>query len=53
MDISDDDIIEAMKAISGYLDITPEDFKEIYIAAYMIQCPTTYNSSSETRPTYL
>jgi CBS domain-containing protein len=34
MDISDDDIIEAMKAISGYLDITPGDFKEVYIAAY-------------------
>lgn len=27
---SEDDIIEAMKDISGYLDITPSDFKEIY-----------------------
>ncbi|MBF0378814.1 MAG: CBS domain-containing protein [Desulfamplus sp.] len=27
---SDDDIIEAMRDISGYLDITPSDFKEIY-----------------------
>ena len=34
MDISDDDIIEAMKAISGYVDITPKDFKEIYLVAY-------------------
>ncbi|MBF0390072.1 MAG: CBS domain-containing protein [Desulfamplus sp.] len=27
---SDDDIVEAMRDISGYLDITPSDFKEIY-----------------------
>jgi len=35
MDISDDDILMAMKDISGYLDITPGDFKEIYRFAYM------------------
>ena len=34
MDISDDDILKAMKEISGYLDITPGDFKEIYRFAY-------------------
>ena len=34
MDISDDDILEAMKEIDGYLDITPGDFKEIYGFAY-------------------
>jgi len=34
MDISDNDIIKAMKNISGYLDITPGDFKEIYRFAY-------------------
>ncbi len=34
MDISDDDILRAMKDISGYLDITPGDFKEIYRFAY-------------------
>lgn len=34
MDISDDDILKAMKDISGYLDITPGDFKEIYLFAY-------------------
>jgi CBS domain-containing membrane protein len=34
MDISDDDILNAMKNISGYLDITPGDFKEIYRFAY-------------------
>jgi CBS domain-containing protein len=33
-EISEDDIIDAMKAISGYLDITPTDFKEIYTVAY-------------------
>jgi CBS domain-containing protein len=34
MDISDDDIYDAMKDISGYLDITPGDFKEVYLKAY-------------------
>ncbi len=34
MDISDDDILKAMKDISGYLDFTPGDFKEIYRFAY-------------------
>lgn len=34
MDISDDDILKAMKDISGYLDVTPGDFKEIYRFAY-------------------
>ncbi len=34
VDISDRDIFEAMKEISGYLDITPGDFKEVYLKAY-------------------
>ncbi len=34
IEISDDDIYEAMKAIPGYIDITPEDFKEVYKLAY-------------------
>ena len=34
IDISDDDILEAMKDIQGYLDITPGDFKEMYHRAY-------------------
>jgi CBS-domain-containing membrane protein len=34
IEISDDDIYEAMKNISGYLDITPADLKEIYKFAY-------------------
>ena len=32
--LSDEDILQAMKQISGYLDITPGDFKEIYTVAY-------------------
>jgi len=34
VDISDDDIYEAMSEIPGYLDITPGDFKEVYLSAY-------------------
>jgi CBS domain-containing membrane protein len=34
VDISDDDIFQAMRDISGYLDITPGDFKEVYLNAY-------------------
>ena len=33
-DVSDDDILKAMKEMEGYLDITPGDFKEIYRHAY-------------------
>lgn len=33
-DISEHDIISAMKAIQGYIDITPGDFKQIYQVAY-------------------
>ena len=32
--LTDQDILAAMKKISGYLDITPGDFKEVYKAAY-------------------
>jgi len=34
IELSDNDIYEAMKDIQGYLDITPADFKEIYKFAY-------------------
>jgi CBS domain-containing membrane protein len=34
MDLTDHDVQEAMKAIPGYLDITPGDFKELYRNAY-------------------
>ncbi|MGC1402870.1 MAG: CBS domain-containing protein [Thermodesulfobacteriota bacterium] len=33
-DLTDQDIYEAMKAVPGYLDITPADFKEVYLQAY-------------------
>ena len=33
-DISDDDILDAMKGIQGYLGITPGDFKALYQSAY-------------------
>lgn len=34
IDISDGDVYHAMSEISGYLDITPADFKEVYLRAY-------------------
>lgn len=34
VDISEDDVLKAMKAINGFLDITPADFREVYIFAY-------------------
>src|SRR3972149_11140364 len=34
LDISDNDIMEAMKEIGGYLDITPGDARQIYRLAY-------------------
>jgi CBS domain-containing protein len=36
VDISEQDVIEAMKTIHGYIDITPGDFKEVYQAAYTL-----------------
>jgi CBS domain-containing protein len=34
VDISEHDVIKAMKLIEGYIDITPGDFREIYQSAY-------------------
>ena len=34
VDLTETDVLEAMKEIPGYLDITPRDFKEIYNLAY-------------------
>ena len=34
IEIKDEDILEAMQAIPGYLDITPGDFKEVYRLAF-------------------
>ena len=36
VDISEHDVIEAMKLIEGYIDITPRDFKEVYQSAYAL-----------------
>ena len=34
INLTEADILEAMKKIPGYLDITPLDFKEVYCLAY-------------------
>ena len=34
LDLKEEDILAAMEQISGYLDITPRDFKEIYVLAF-------------------
>ncbi|MCK9375681.1 MAG: CBS domain-containing protein [Syntrophobacterales bacterium] len=34
IDLKEEDILEAMRAIPGYLDITPGDFKEVYRLAF-------------------
>ena len=34
VELREEDILEAMRAIPGYLDITPGDFKEIYRLAF-------------------
>jgi CBS domain-containing membrane protein len=34
IEIQEEDILEAMRAIPGYLDITPGDFKEVYRLAF-------------------
>lgn len=36
VEISEQDVIKAMKSIPGYLDITPGDFREVYQAAYTL-----------------
>ncbi len=43
-DISEQDIILAMKAIPGYVDITPGDFKQIYQVAYKMAIERLFNS---------
>ena len=34
IDISDDDIYDAMSKVAGYIDITTEDFREVYRLAF-------------------
>jgi len=36
VDISEKDVVNAMKAMQGYIDITPADFKEVYRVAYAL-----------------
>jgi len=36
VDISDQDVVAAMKAMQGYIDITPADFREVYRVAYAL-----------------
>lgn len=36
VDIADEDVMDAMKSIQGYIDITPADFKEVYRIAYAL-----------------
>lgn len=43
-DISEQDIIEAMKSLQGYVDITPGDFRRIYQIAYTMVINRLLNS---------
>ena len=36
MEISEQDVLVAMKTMQGYIDITPADFREIYRMAYAL-----------------
>jgi CBS-domain-containing membrane protein len=36
VDISDADVMQAMQAMQGYIDITPADFREVYRVAYAL-----------------
>jgi CBS domain-containing membrane protein len=36
VDISEEDVMDAMRTIPGYIDITPRDFKEVYRIAYTL-----------------
>lgn len=42
--LTDQDVYEAMKSISGYLDITPGDFKDLYCHAYQHAVERILNS---------
>lgn len=36
VEISDSDVMAAMKSMQGYIDITPSDFREVYRLAYAL-----------------
>lgn len=44
LDISEQDVLEAMKQMRGYIDITPGDFKEVYQAAYSLAVQRLLNT---------
>ena len=44
VDISEQDVIEAMKRIAGYIDITPGDFKEVYRTAHSLAINRLFSS---------
>jgi len=44
VDISEQDVLNAMKAMQGYIDITPADFKEVYRMAYSLANERILNS---------
>ncbi len=44
LDISEQDVLEAMKHVPGYIDITPGDFKEVYQTAYTLAIQRFFNS---------
>ena len=46
VDISEQDVVEAMKRIAGYIDITPGDFKEVYQSAYTLAIKRLFCGSS-------
>ena len=44
VDISEQDVIAAMKDIQGYLDISPGDFREVFQVAYKHALQRIWNS---------
>lgn len=44
VDISEADVLAAMKAMRGYIDITPADFREVYRVAYALARDRMLNS---------
>ena len=48
-DISEQDIISAMGALQGYIDITPGDFKQIYQVAYKMAITRLLNTMTATQ----
>ncbi|TKB06869.1 hypothetical protein [Desulforhopalus sp. IMCC35007] len=48
-DISEQDIMSAMGALQGYIDITPGDFKQIYQVAYKMAITRLLNTMTATQ----